>query len=50
LISEILNFNGYSIDVGIIVHGIGIEHEIDLVGEKVRDYLTVECEFHNRPG
>jgi Holliday junction resolvase len=49
-ISEILKFQGFSVQVGVIVEGNCVNHEIDVVAEKGDKHFMVECKFHNQPG
>jgi len=46
-IGEIMRFQGYSIEVGQIVKGHCVNHEIDVVAEKDRHHFMIECKFHN---
>lgn len=47
-IGELLNRLGYETQVGVIVEGDCVSHEIDVIANKENDYLLVECKFHNR--
>lgn len=49
-ISEILKFQGFSVQVGVIVEGNCVNHEIDVIAEKGEKHFMVECKFHNQPG
>jgi len=49
-IGEIFKAQGYSVHQGLILQGVCIDHEIDLIVEKDRQRYMVECKFHNRPG
>lgn len=46
--AELLNRLGYSTQVGQIVEGNCVEHEIDIIAEKEAEYFIIECKFHNR--
>ncbi|EKE13388.1 MAG: hypothetical protein ACD_13C00022G0029 [uncultured bacterium] len=50
LVSEVLKTKGFSTQVGVIVQGICVSHEIDVVAEKENQHIMVECKFHNQPG
>ena len=50
LVSELLKTKGFSAQVSVIVQGICITHEIDVVAEKENQRIMVECKFHNQPG
>ncbi|MFT6797141.1 MAG: hypothetical protein ACJART_002292, partial [Maribacter sp.] len=45
-ISAILEYSGFSTKVGIIMDGICVTHEIDVVAEKNGNITIVECKFH----
>lgn len=47
-IGELLNRLGYETQVGVVVEGDCVSHEIDVIANKENDYLLVECKFHNR--
>lgn len=47
-VAELLNRLGYKTEVGIIVEGDCVSHEIDVIAEKDDHFLMVECKFHNR--
>lgn len=49
-IAEILRFQGYSTEVGQIVKGHCVNHEIDVVAEKDSHHFMIECKFHNSQG
>lgn len=49
-ISEILRFQGFRVQVGVIVEGNCVNHEIDVIAEKEEKHFMVECKFHNQPG
>jgi len=50
LIGELLKERGYKVGVGKIVKGVCVSHEIDVVAEKGRKHILVECKYHNQPG
>lgn len=47
-IAELLNRLGYQTEVGVVVQGDCVSHEIDVIAQKDDLYLLVECKFHNR--
>lgn len=49
-IGEILRLQGFSVQVGQIVQGHCIEHEVDVVAMKDNLQLMIECKYHNQPG
>lgn len=46
-ISEILKYQGYRVEVGQIVKGHCVQHEVDVVAEKDNQHFMVECKFHS---
>jgi hypothetical protein len=49
-VSEILHRQGYHVEVGKIVDGKCVKHEVDVVAEKDDQHFMVECKYHNSPG
>ncbi len=49
-IAEILNAQGYTTQVGQIVQGKCVTHEIDVIAEKDNNCFMVECKYHNLRG
>jgi hypothetical protein len=49
-IGEILRLQGFSVQVGQIVRGHCVEHEVDVVAMKDNLQLMIECKYHNQPG
>ena len=47
-IAELLNYKGYKTQVGTIVQGHCVTHEIDVIAEKEEHHYLIECKFHNR--
>lgn len=47
-IAELLNRLGYDTQVGQLVEGNCVDHEIDIIAEKQAEYYIIECKFHNR--
>ncbi|MCH2449422.1 MAG: hypothetical protein MK198_04680 [Gracilimonas sp.] len=48
LIAEVFNRLGYSTQVGTVVLGHCVSHEIDAISESEIDVFVAECKFHNR--
>ena len=46
-VGEILNHQGYTTQVGIVMQGEGITHEVDVFGVKGQKQIMVECKFGN---
>lgn len=49
-IAELLNRQGYKTEVGEIVEGDCVSHEIDVIAQKDDEHFMIECKFHNRKG
>jgi len=49
-VGELLNRLGYTTEVGVIVEGDCVSHEIDVIAEKDKEHFMIECKFHNRKG
>ncbi|WP_282031365.1 ATP cone domain-containing protein [Winogradskyella eximia] len=49
-ISELLEYSGYKTNVGQILQGKCVKHEIDVVAHKDNKTSLIECKFHNEQG
>lgn len=49
-IAEVLRNQGFNVQVGVIVEGKCINHEIDVIAEKEQHLYMVECKYHNQHG
>jgi hypothetical protein len=49
-IAEVLRTQGYDVQVGVIVNGHCVKHEIDVIATNETEQRMVECKFHNHPG
>lgn len=49
-IAEVFKAQGFKTQVGKIIDGKCVSHEVDIVVEKKRTRYMVECKFHNRHG
>jgi hypothetical protein len=49
-VAEILKYQGYRVEVGVIVEGFCVKHEVDIIAEKEAKHFMIECKFHNQPG
>lgn len=47
-IGELLKHKGYKTQVGVIVKGQCVKHEVDVIAEKDHQHFMIECKFHNR--
>lgn len=50
LVGEILSRYGYKVQIGKIIRGKCVSHEIDVVGERKNKRFMIECKYHNIPG
>lgn len=48
LVSEIFKRLGYKTEIGKIISGKCISHEIDVIAQDKNEILMIECKFHNR--
>ena len=49
-VSEILAHQGYTVQVGKMVDGKCVKHEVDIIAEKGIQHFMIECKYHNSPG
>lgn len=49
-IGELLRHKGYSVQIGKILQGLCVTHEIDVIAVKGDEHLLIECKYHNFPG
>jgi hypothetical protein len=49
-ISKILNQYGYNTEVDRIISGFCVDHEIDIIAEKINERFMIECKYHNTVG
>lgn len=47
-IGELLNNQNYKTQIGVIVKGLCVNHEVDVIAEKDKHHFMIECKFHNR--
>lgn len=50
IVSDVLNEYGYKTEVGVIVLGKCVTHEVDVVARKDSKQFFTECKFHNSAG
>lgn len=48
-VAELFRFRGYSIEVGKIISGECVFHELDVIATKKTEQILVECKFHSDP-
>ncbi len=49
-IAAFLKYSGFDVNVGLILRGKCVSHEVDVVARKNSQYLVVECKFHSEEG
>ncbi len=49
-IGQVLKYSGYRTDVGVIVSGMCVSHEVDVVAIKDEITVYIECKFHSEEG
>jgi hypothetical protein len=49
-VGELFKHLGYTVQVGIIVQGKCVTHEIDVMAEKENEIILMECKYRNQPG
>lgn len=49
-IGEILNKQGYTVQVGVTLQGRCVRHEVDVVAKKDQEVIMAECKYHNSQG
>lgn len=49
-VARILEHDGYRTQVGVIVQGRCVHHEVDVIAERGTQHFIVECKYHNTPG
>jgi len=49
-VGELLKYQGYQVQVGKIVKGHCVDHEVDVIAEKENKKFMIECKFHQSPG
>ncbi len=50
LVGRLLSAEGFVVEVGKIVQGLCVNHELDVIAQKDNQHIMVECKFHNQPG
>lgn len=49
-IAAILENSGFQVEVGKIVQGVCISHEVDVIARKDKETIFIECKFHGEQG
>src|SRR5690606_23010578 len=50
LVGKLMEFEGFNTQVGVIVQGDCVSHEIDVIAEKENNHYMIECKYHNSQG
>jgi hypothetical protein len=50
LIGKLFEYKGYRTEIGKIVRGLCVSHEVDVVAKNDHEQIMVECKFHRDPG
>jgi len=48
-VGEVLRNQGFTVEVGVIIPGHCVNHEVDVLAGRGNDIFMVECKFHNHP-
>ncbi len=49
MVGALLHHRGYKTEVGVILRGECVTHEVDVLAEKDGNVYAIECKFHSRP-
>ena len=49
-VAAILKYSGYSVEVGKVLNGKCVTHEIDVIANKNNETIIIECKFHGEQG
>ncbi|MFU8842671.1 MAG: restriction endonuclease [Bacteroidales bacterium] len=49
-VAELLRYQGYEVEVGKIVQGHCVQHEVDVIACRDNRKYMIECKFHSDPG
>jgi len=50
LIGKLLSHEGFETEVGVIVQGNCVQHEIDVIAQKDNNHYMIECKYHSDQG
>lgn len=50
LVGKLMEFEGFNTQVGVIVQGNCVSHEIDVIAEKENNHYMIECKYHSSQG
>lgn len=46
-IGALLQYAGYHVEVGVVMQGTCVSHEVDVLASKKEQHIVAECKFHN---
>ena len=49
-IGAILKYSGYKTEIGVVLQGQCVTHEVDVIAHKNGETSVIECKFHNEEG
>jgi hypothetical protein len=49
-VGKILEYEGFKTEVGVVMQGHCVTHEVDVTALKTNEHYLVECKFHNHQG
>ena len=49
-IARLLELEGFTTETNVVIPGICVDHEVDVLAHRQNEHCLVECKFHNRPG
>ncbi|WP_339652669.1 ATP cone domain-containing protein [uncultured Maribacter sp.] len=50
LIGKLMAYEGFSTQVGVIVQGNCVQHEVDVIAQKDNNHYMIECKYHSDQG
>lgn len=50
LVGKIMEHEGFATEVGVIVQGNCVQHEIDVIAQKDNNHYMIECKYHSDQG
>ena len=50
LVGKLLSNEGYFTEVGVMVQGHCVRHEVDVIAQKDSDHYMIECKYHSNQG
>lgn len=50
LVGQLLSHEGFFTEVGVIVQGSCVQHEVDVIAQKNNDHYMIECKYHSSEG